>query len=158
MVRTLQPDMNLRFENDFLALEKWNPNKPISLVYFEGERQRYYLKRFLIEQGEKEELVLSEHPGSKLEWVSTDWRPVISVEFPKPKGKDAKEPQEVNVEEFISIKGIKALGNQLSAEKIKKINSLESLPYEEVEETPAENIEVIDEESVPGKEEQGSLF
>ena len=157
-VRTLQPDMNLRFENDFLALEKWNPNKPISLVYFEGERQRYYLKRFLIEQGEKEELVLSEHPGSKLEWVSTDWRPVISVEFPKPKGKDAKEPQEVNVEEFISIKGIKALGNQLSAEKIKKINSLDSLPYEEVEETPAENIEVIDEESVPGKEEQGSLF
>lgn len=157
-VRTLQPDMNLRFENDFLVLEKWNPNKPISLVYFEGERQRYYLKRFLIEQGGKEELVLSEHPGSKLEWVSTDWRPVISVEFPKPKGKDAKEPQEVNVEEFISIKGIKALGNQLSAEKIKKINSLESLPYEEVEETPAENIEVIDEESVPGKEEQGSLF
>jgi len=157
-VRTVQPDMNLRFENDFLALEKWNPNKPISLVYFEGERQRYYLKRFLIEQGEKEELVLSEHPGSKLEWVSTDWRPVISVEFPKPKGKDAKEPQEVNVEEFISIKGIKALGNQLSAEKIKKINSLDSLPYEEVEETPAENIEVIDEESVPGKEEQGSLF
>lgn len=158
MVRTLQPDMNLRFENDFLALEKWNPNKPISLVYYEGERQRYYLKRFLIEQGEKEELVLSEHPGSKLEWVSTDWRPVISVEFPKPKGKDPKEPQEVNVEEFISIKGIKALGNQLSAEKIKKINVLESLPYEEEEETPAEKIEVIDEESVPGNEEQGSLF
>lgn len=158
MVRTLQPDMNLRFENDFLALEKWNPNKPISLVYFEGERQRYYLKRFLIEQGEKEELVLSEHPGSKLEWVSTDWRPVISVEFPKPKGKDAKAPEEVNVEEFISIKGIKALGNQLSADKIKKITALESLSYEEEEETQAENIEVIDEESVPGNEEQGSLF
>jgi topoisomerase-4 subunit A len=157
-VRTLQPDMNLRFENDFLALEKWNPNKPISLVYFEGERQRYYLKRFLIEQGEKEELVLSEHSGSKLEWVSTDWRPVISIEFPKPKGKDAKEPQKVNVEDFIAIKGIKALGNQLSAEKIKKINTLDSLPYEEEEDTPAENMEVIDEESVPGNDEQGSLF
>ena len=158
VVKTQQPDMNLRFDSDFLVLEKWNPQKPISVVYYEGERQKYYLKRFLIEQGEKEELVLSEHPGSKLEWVSTDWRPMISIDFPKPKGKDPKAPLEVNVEEFIALKGLKALGNQLSSEKIKKINSLESLPYEEEAEAPAEQIEVVDEESVDGKEEQGSLF
>ena len=37
----------------------------------------------------------------------------------------------INFEEFIAVKGIKALGNQLSTEKIKDINLLESLPYEE---------------------------
>ena len=158
MVKTVQPDLNLRFDNDFKILEKWNPQKPVSVVYFEGERQKYYLKRFLIEQVEKEELILSEHPDSKLEWISSAWRPVISIEFPKARGKDPKEPQEVIVEDFIAIKGIKALGNQLSTERIKTIKALESLPYEEPEEPSAEEIEVIDEESIDGQKEQGSLF
>ena len=158
LVKTVQPDLNLRFDDDFEILEKWNPQKPVSVVYFEGERQKYYLKRFLIEQAEREEMVLSDHPDSKLEWVSTQWRPVISIEFPKTRGKDPKDPLEVKVEDFIAIKGIKALGNQLSSERIKTINSLEPLPYEEAEEPAAEEIEVIDEESIDGKEEQGSLF
>ena len=54
----------------------------------------------------------------------------------------------MNIEEFISVKGIKALGNQLTTDKVKQINPLEPLPYEEEEETPAEDIEVIDDEAV----------
>ncbi len=147
-VKTILPDLLTRFSDSMVVLEKWNPKKPISVVHYEGEKERYYLKRFLVESPNKEELVISEHPKSFMELVTTDWRPVLEVEFVKPRGKDAKPSLEVNVEDFISIKGIKALGNQLTTEKVKNINVMESLPFEEPEEMRTEDIEVVDEESI----------
>ncbi|MBO0323308.1 DNA gyrase/topoisomerase IV subunit A [Muricauda sp. CAU 1633] len=148
IVKTIAPDLLARFNEDMIVLEKWNPKKPISVVHYEGEKERYYLKRFLVENPNKDELVISEHPKSFMELVSTDWRPVIEIEFVKPRGKDVKPNQEVNVEEFISIKGIKAIGNQLTTDKVKSINRLNSLPFEEPEEQTAEEMEVVDEESI----------
>ncbi len=55
---------------------------------------------------------------------------------------------EVNLEEFIAVKGIKAQGNQLTTEKIKQVNLLESLPYTVPEEPIAEEIEVKEEEII----------
>jgi topoisomerase-4 subunit A len=55
----------------------------------------------------------------------------------------------VNFEEFIAIKGIKSLGNQLTAEKIKDVNLLESLPYEE---PSVDELEVVDEEVINSSE------
>ncbi len=148
IVKTIVPDLLARFNEDLIVLEKWNPKKPISVVHYEGEKERYYLKRFLVENPNKEELVISEHPKSFMEMVSTDWRPVIEIEFIKPRGKDVKPNQEVNVEDFISVKGIKAIGNQLTTEKVKNIKRLDSLPFEEPKEQSAEEMEVIDEESI----------
>ena len=128
-------------------------NKPISVVHYEGEKERYYLKRFLVESPNKEELVISEHPKSFMELVTTDWRPVLEVEFIKPRGKDAKPNLEINVEDFILVKGIKALGNQLTAEKVKSINVLDPLPFEEPEEVSAEDMEVVDEESIDNSDD-----
>ncbi|WP_431160205.1 DNA gyrase/topoisomerase IV subunit A [Flagellimonas beolgyonensis] len=168
IVKTIPPDLLTRFNDDMIVLEKWNPNKPISVVHYDGEKDRYYLKRFLVENPNKEELVISEAPKSHLELVSTDWRPVIELEFVKPRGKDAKPNQEINVEEFIAVKGIKALGNQLTTDKVKSINVLESLPFEEPKEQKAEDIEVVDEENIEdtntdidtnnGGSDQTSLF
>lgn len=153
IVKTIVPDLLARFNDDMIVLEKWNPNKPISVVHYDGEKDRYFLKRFLVENPNKEEVVISESPKSHLELVSTDWRPMIELEFVKPRGKDAKPNQQVNVEEFIVVKGIKALGNQLTSEKIKNINVLDSLPYEEPEETKTEDIEVVDEESIEDEDD-----
>jgi len=111
-------------------LEKWNPKKPVSAIYFDGDKQKYYVKRFVIESPEKEEIFISDHPNSKLEIIATDYRPLAEVIF----SKRSLDNKQVNFEEFISIKGIKALGNQLTSEKIKQVNLLESLPYEEPEE------------------------
>ncbi len=147
-VRTIPPDLSTHFNEDMIVLEKWHPKKPISVVHFEGEKERYYLKRFLVENPNKEELVISEHPKSFMEQVSTDWRPMLEIEFVKPRGKDAKPNLQVNVEDFISVKGIKAIGNQLTTDKVKNINVLEPLPFEEPEDTKAEDLEVVDEESV----------
>ena len=148
VVKTIPPDLLTRFNDDMIVLEKWNPQKPISVVHYVGDKDRFYLKRFLVENPNKEEVVIDEDPKSHLELVSTDWRPMLEIEFIKPRGKDAKPNLEVNVEEFISVKGIKALGNQLTPDKVKNINVLDSLPYEEPEEQDAEDIEVVDEEQI----------
>ena len=150
-IKTLVPDLLSRFNDDLVVLEKWNPQKPISVIHFEGEKERYYVKRFLIDNPGKEEMVISEHPKSYMELVSTDWRPQVEIEFSKPRGKEAKPNQIIDLESFISVKGIRALGNQLTSEKVKNLSTLEPLPYEEPESKKVEELEVVDEESIePG--------
>lgn len=146
-IKTIIPELSTHFEEDMIVLEKWNPKKPISAIYFDGEKDRYFVKRFLIENENKEEIFISEHDKSQLEIVSTDYRPMAEVVFAKVKGVQ-KENITVNFEEFIAVKGIKALGNQLTTDKIKQISLLESLPYEEPEEEIVEEIEVTDSENV----------
>ncbi len=155
VAKTFAPNLSTHFDEDMIVLEKWNPNKPLSAIYYEGEKEKYYVKRFLIESGNKGELFISEHPKSFLELVSTDWRPVVEIEFQKSKGKDIKPNQKIDLEEFISIKGIKALGNQLTSDRVKNINPLEPLPYEEPEEHDTNDIEVVDEENVVSGEDGG---
>jgi topoisomerase-4 subunit A len=135
------------FDEDMVILEKWHPKKPISAIYYDGEKERYYIKRFLIESEGKEESFITEHPKSQLEIVSTDYRPMAQLVFAKVKGIQ-KENQLVDVESFIAVKGFKALGNQLTADKLKQVNLLESLPYEEPEEVVPEELEVEGETEV----------
>lgn len=138
-IKTIMPELTTHFDEDMIVLEKWIPEKPISAIYYEGEKGRYFVKRFVIENENKEEIFISEHPHTRLEIVSTDYIPRAEVIFAKVKGVQ-KEDLEINIEEFISVKGIKALGNQLTADKVKHINLLEPIPYEppqpEAEEQP----------------------
>ncbi|QRM90148.1 DNA gyrase/topoisomerase IV subunit A [Lacinutrix sp. WUR7] len=148
VVKTILPEITAHFDEDMIVLEKWIPKKPISAIYFDGEKERYYVKRFLIETEGKEESFISEHPKSQLEIVSTDWKPMADIEFKKERGKDRKDNVEINLEEFIAVKGISALGNQLTKDKVNQISLLDPLPYEAPEEVPAEEIEVVEEENV----------
>lgn len=145
IVKTVIPNLSIHFDNDMIILEKWIPNKPISLVYFDGEKGRYYVKRFMIENPNKEEKFISDHPKSLLQIVATDFRPMAEVIF----SKRSLEKITLNFSEFISIKGIKTLGNQLTMEKIKQINLLDSLPYEEPE---INEVELIDEQVIENEE------
>nr|BFF37379.1 DNA gyrase/topoisomerase IV subunit A [Tenacibaculum mesophilum] len=143
-IKAVSPDLAMHFENDMIVLEKWKPNKPISAIYFDGVKERYFVKRFLVETPDKEELFISEDEKSKLEIIATDYRPMAEVIF----SKRSLEKIEVNFEDFIATKGIKAQGNQLTTDKIRTVNLLESLPYEEPEEEKVEDIEVTDEEEI----------
>ncbi|MDG5491942.1 DNA gyrase/topoisomerase IV subunit A [Psychroserpens sp. SPM9] len=154
--KTILPELTTHFDDDMIVLEKWVPKKPISVIYYNGEKEMYYVKRFLIENEGREELFISEHPDSHLEIVSTDWKPMAEIEFKKERGKDRKENEEVNLEDFIAIKGISALGNQLTKEKINQVNLLDPLPYEAPEEIPAEEIEVVDETVEPSDSDDSS--
>ena len=142
--KAVKPNLAMHFEDDMIVLEKWKPNKPISAIYFDADKERYYVKRFLIETSEKEEVFISENPKSRLEIIATDYRPVAEVLY----SKRSIGNETVNFEDFIAVKGIKAQGNQLSTEKIKQVNLLESLPFDEPEEEKVEEIEVVSEEIV----------
>ncbi len=174
LIKTIAPNLDAHFDDDMIILEKWIPNKPISAVYFDGDKERYYVKRFMVDNPNKEELFISEHPKSKLELVSTDYRPLATVVF----SKRSLEDLSINFEEFISVKGIKALGNLLTKEKIKTIDLQEPLPYEapilenlevesedlELDETPTFNTAVNelqkrdDNEKQVGEDGQITLF
>ena len=147
-IKAVTPDLQMHFEDDMIVLEKWKPNKPIAVLYYDGEKERYYIKRFLIETEDKEEVFISDHSKSQLEIIVVDYRPMAEVVF----SKRSLENKEVNFEEFIAIKGIKAQGNQLTADKIKQVNLLASLPYEEPEEPEVEEVEVVEEEVIKHSE------
>ena len=93
----------------------------------------YFVKRFIINPKSKKQSFITEHKDSVLEIVSTDYRPQAELVFVKEKGKERKKTI-INLEEFINIKGINALGNKLSNNKIKEINLLEPLPFKETKE------------------------
>ena len=158
-LKIIDPDMSAHFNDDMIVLEKWMPKKPLSVVYFDGKKQRFFVKRFLVENENKHEKFITEHKDSFLELISTDWRPVIDVIFNKIRNKTQKPNQVIELEQFISIKGIKAIGNQLSSEKIKQINTLEAIEYEPPVEMPADEIEVFDEKIVEDEDVgQKTLF
>jgi len=138
----------MHFDDDMIVMEKWIPKKPISAIYFNGEKEMYYVKRFLIEQEGREESFISDHANSQLEIVSTDWKPMAEVVFAKDRGKERKENLEVNLEEFIDIKGVSAQGNQLSKEKINQINLLEPLPHETPEDVYGDDLEIKAEKEI----------
>ena len=149
------PEMTLHFDEKLICIEKWKPNKPITSVYFDTEKQRYFMKRFLIESESKEDRFIKE--GGELIFLNTDWRPLITVNFAKSRDKDSIPPLEINAEEFIAVKGFKALGNQLTQHKVKNIEIKESLPYEEEDEKSVEEIEVNDQEELKGDDEDSQI-
>ena len=143
--KVVDPDPTLHFSDDLIKIEKWIPNKPISAIYFDPEKNRSFLKRFIIENHKKEDYFIEK--DKKLIFINTDWRPIISINFYKLKDKKAPESIEINIEDFISIKGYKAKGNQLTDKKIKNIEIKKILPYNE-EKIDIVEIEVKDEEKI----------
>ncbi len=151
-LKTIKPELTAHFEDDIIVLEKWIPKRPISVIYWEGEKMRFYVKRFVVENEEKEEYLITEHPESQLEIVSTDYIPQIEIEYVKERGKERKANDIINIEEFIAVKGIKAMGNQLTTEKVKSINALEPLQIKSELEVDFNDIEVLEEEKLNSAE------
>ena len=146
-------DLNIHFADDMIHIEKWNPDKPMSVIYWDGDKEYYYVKRFLLEDSDKPVVFISEHPKSHLEIASTDWKPVVNLQFDGRVNK--RDNEEVVLEEFIAVKGMKALGNRLTTYKVKSIDVLDSIPFEP-EPTPEPEVkeEVIAEETVPETKEE----
>lgn len=149
-------DLSNRFDDEYLVLEKWNPEQPVTCIYYDGEKEIYYIKRFLFEATNNIQTFMpSEHPKSFIEMVFTASNATAELVFVKEKGKE-KEPEHINVDEFIAVKGIKALGNQLTKSKLKSVN----LTIPEPEEEPEPEIEDTqsDAEEFPEEGVQGELF
>lgn len=136
-------DLSTHFNEEMIHIEKLDVEKPISAVYWDGEKEQFNIKRFLIETTQRKMSFITEHENSYLEIASTDWIPVIEILFRKIKGKE-KAPLKININNFTSIKGIKAIGKRLTTEKVKMINILDSIPAPEKEVSPKENETMTD--------------
>ena len=109
------------------------------------------MKRFLIENHSKEDFFIEKQ--DKLIHIDLNWRPILFLKFEKTRGKEPFSDFEINVEEFINIKGYKAQGNQLSSKKIKKVELKEAMPYDDSIEKTVNEIEVLNEEHISSENE-----
>ncbi|MCX6258922.1 MAG: DNA gyrase/topoisomerase IV subunit A [Bacteroidia bacterium] len=145
-------DLTNHYEDEIFLIEKYDPDKVFSAVYFDGSQKYFYLKRFCIEPGDKKSLFISEEPGSKLVSISEDEFPRLELKFG---GKQSdRQPESVDVSEFVGVKGVKAKGKRLSTYSIKSCNWLEPL-VKEAEDEPEEinyNEEDVDFEVVDTRE------
>ncbi len=72
----------------------------------------------------------SEHPKSFIERILVSNGTTAEIIFAKDKGKE-RDPETINIDEFIAVKGIKAIGNQFTKFKVKTINITIPEPEEE---------------------------
>ena len=139
VVKRITPDLNLRIDAEQYALvEKFIDNKPISIIYFDGQRERYFVKRFQFDILDKEELIISEHSKTKLTQIAYEWRPEIEIIYQKKRGQDRVPNEYFDLNDFIAVKSHKALGNQLTKNTILEIK-VKALPYEQEEIKPIDS-------------------
>ncbi|KAA2223569.1 DNA gyrase/topoisomerase IV subunit A [Chryseobacterium sediminis] len=130
-VKLVSFDLGNRFDDEYLVLEKWRPAQPITCIYYDGEKDIYFIKRFLLENTVNVQTFMpSEHPKSFIENVIVANDVTAEIIFAKDKGKE-RDPETVNIDEFIAVKGIKAIGNQFTKFKVKAINITIPEPVEE---------------------------
>ena len=162
-------DLMNRFDDEYLILQKWNPEQPVTAIYFDGDKQIYFIKRFLLENTTNvQHFMPSEHPKSFIEQVIVSNNATAEIIFAKDKGKE-KDPETISIDDFIAVKGIKAIGNQLTKSKVKTINITIPEPTEEINpgfdvvESTEGHISFIDEDvkgdaDFPDEGTIGSLF
>ncbi|MFP4287755.1 MAG: DNA gyrase/topoisomerase IV subunit A [Bacteroidales bacterium] len=143
--RTTNFDLSTHFAEKPVLIEKFNPERIITTIYLDGESGHYYIKRFHPEQYEKFQSFITENENSKLITISTAKYPVLRVKF-SASGKKQKTEEEINIDEFIGIKGFKAKGKRISTHEIADMEWMEPLidehPIkEEVYTEDAENIQ-----------------
>ncbi|MCB0763194.1 MAG: DNA gyrase/topoisomerase IV subunit A [Flavobacteriales bacterium] len=113
------------FPDNAITVVKWDPKGVICAVYWEGDKQQYQVKRFHAESGKDAVQFITDHPESRLVVHSLVGHPKVKVSFDKRSNDRADE--EVDLEDFISVKGVKALGNRLTPFKVKDIELLDQV-------------------------------
>ncbi|GEO03673.1 DNA topoisomerase IV subunit A [Adhaeribacter aerolatus] len=118
-------------------IEKFDPERVITAIHYDGENKQYYVKRFRIETRTtgKRFSYLNESKGSKLVSVSTQEEPIAEVKYQKDK-KSEKETETISLNLFIDVKGWKATGNKLNYFKIHNIQILKKAEEEVPEPAP----------------------
>lgn len=116
-------DLSTHFDDDMLHIEKWHPERPISAIYYDPEKEMHFGKRFCCEvTTDKKVSFISETEGSQLDAVSTAYRPKFRIVYNKLLKATKNLPDTViDFAEFIDVKGMKAQGNQITKLKVKEI-------------------------------------
>lgn len=135
-------DLTNHYQDDLLFIQKYDPEKVVTAVYYEGGAKTHYVKRFRVENMalNKQVSFISESSGSKLILATLHMQPVIEVNFAK-EGKVQPEPQQIALDEFIDVKGWKAIGNKLAKRKVSAIKDITPVTAEPVPVQAVERVE-----------------
>ncbi len=130
-------DLSNHFDEDLLKIEKYDPEKVWTVALVDADQQGYrYIKRFVMEASTKKVGFIGENPDSRLLLISDNVYPRFKVVFG---GADKSKPaMEIDVEEFIGVKGIKAKGKRISTFEVGEVIELEPTRWPEPEEEDAE--------------------
>ncbi len=130
--RTTGFELTNHFEPELLLIEKFDPEKVFAAVFWEGEQKFHYLKRFTLEESEKQSPLLGEHPESKFLHLFPSAQARIQIFFGGPDKN--REPEWVDVEEFIAVKSCRARGKRLTTFNVKRIEPFLPEPTDEPQE------------------------
>ena len=124
-------DLENHFEDDLHILEKFNPKKVYSVVFWDADQNFYYLKRFMLDATDKRTSFIGDNPESRLIRISEVGYPRFEISFGG-KSKE-REPEIIEVSEFIGVKSLKARGKRLTKHQVDLVNELEPLVPEPLE-------------------------
>lgn len=131
-------DVSNRYQGDVLKIEKFDPSKTYTALYYDGKAKDFYIKRFsFIPSDNTPMLFISEGQKSCLTALSEDKHPRFQVTFGKKY--EHRDPEVFDAEEFIAKKGIAAHGKKCHSYDVKKVKFVEPLRKPEddlVPETP----------------------
>jgi topoisomerase-4 subunit A len=154
-------DLTNRYQmNDIFAIDKLYPTTVISAVHYSDAKKCIFVKRFHIETTtiDTKYSFISDENNAKLVFATLFSNPTVAYTIDLGKGKTS-EPEQVNLAEFIEVKGWKAIGNKLCGGSIKEMKLVE-MPADEAEEQQV-NFDVDFEITNLGENkepQQGELF
>jgi len=115
--------LSTRFDEGLVHIEKYSSHHPISIVYYHAGKKLHYVKRFLCEiTSDKMVPLMPAEDGNYIDVISSDYNPIIKIIYSK-RYKETKflKDKEIGLRDFIDVKGLKVVGNQLTKLPVKEI-------------------------------------
>lgn len=130
-LRTFELTNRWEGRGKILEMTKLEFETVVTAVHQDGESGRVFVKRFQIETSSLDQKFsyIHDSEGSKLLFATTKEAPIVEIKFTKKTLDDLV----LNLEEFIDVKGWKAVGNKLTDEKVRKIELLDYRTPEKAE-------------------------
>lgn len=140
-------DLSTHFDDDLLTVLKYNKRQIVTVLYHEAGTGYLYVKRFQAEDNDKKLAFLDE--GDKLIDFKMDTFPNLRVLYDESTGKKILQ-EDINIDDFIAVKGYKAKGKRITTSEYKELQWLEPGPEPELE--PEEDDDEIIEEEINERE------
>ena len=123
-------DLSNRYQGDVLRIEKFDPEKTFTALYYDAKAKAFYVKRFSFILSDNNPVsFIAEGQKSYLVDICDDKYPQFLVTFA---GKNAKEPEAVDAEALIGKKGIAAKGRKcVDRGEVKEVHFIEPLIKDE---------------------------
>lgn len=144
-------DVSNRYQGDVISIEKFDPNKTYTALYYDAAAKAFYVKRFSFVLSDNTPLSFIA-PGTKsyLVALSEDKHPQFQVIFG---GKyEHRDPENIDAEEYIAKKGYAAKGKKCHQYDLKEVKFIEPLhkPEDDIEDEPLDIIDDVESDEPQG--------